>query len=153
MWPYFSDPLEGHIRKVCLSPFILLLMILNQIPFCLSRQQEFWVVPCFCHQSVDLNKPSDIDYNHLDSVKHDNSLTSSNTDNKYISPPLTRIPYLWDNLLIFYYLSVSEIWPDKKGDLCCEGWPLVGPYKMGGISWRKQFASILLSQCIWNLAW
>ena len=96
------------------------------VPFCLSRQQEFWVVPCFYHQSIDLNKPSDIDYNHLDSVKHDNSLTSSNTDNKYSSSPLTRVPYLqWHRGFIRGVASLDV----------------------------RQFASILLSQCIWNLAW
>jgi hypothetical protein len=96
------------------------------VPFCLSKQQEFWVVPCFYHQSIDLNKPSDIDYNHLDSVKHDNSLTSSNTENKYSSPPLTRVPYLqWHRGLIRGVASLDV----------------------------RQFASILLSQCIWNLAW
>jgi len=33
-----------------------------------------------------------------------------------------------DNLLIFYYLSASEIWSDKKGGLRSEG-----PYKRGTI--------------------
>ena len=30
----------------------------------------------------------------------------------------------WDNLVVFYYLSASGIWPDKKGGLWWEG-----PYK------------------------
>jgi len=27
------------------------------------------------------------------------------------------------------------------------------PYNRGNLSWRGQFISILLSQCIWNLSW
>ena len=42
-----------------------------------------------------------------------------------------------DNLVVFIYLSASEIWPDKR----C------------GLSWRGQFSSIYLSQRIWNLTW
>ena len=37
-----------------------------------------------------------------------------------------------DNLVVFYYLSVSEIWPDKRD----------------GLSGGGQSSGILLSQCI-----
>ena len=37
-----------------------------------------------------------------------------------------------DNLVVFYYLSVSENWPDKRG----------------GLSGVGQSSGILLSQCI-----
>jgi hypothetical protein len=37
-----------------------------------------------------------------------------------------------DNLVVFYYHSVSENWPDKRG----------------GLSGRGQSSGILLSQCI-----
>ena len=36
------------------------------------------------------------------------------------------------SLVVFYYLSASEIWPDKRG----------------GLSRGEQFSSILLSRCI-----
>jgi hypothetical protein len=36
------------------------------------------------------------------------------------------------SLVVFWYLSASEIWPDKRG----------------GISRGEQFSSILISQCI-----
>ena len=42
-----------------------------------------------------------------------------------------RVPFFdGDNLLVFYYLSESKIWPDKRGGLC----------------WEGQFTSKLLSQ-------
>jgi hypothetical protein len=38
-------------------------------------------------------------------------------------------------LLVFYYLSVSEIWPDKKGGLCWEGIVVRGGLWWGLIRW------------------
>ena len=44
-----------------------------------------------------------------------------------------RVPFFdGDNLLVFYYLSESKIWLDKRGGLC----------------WEEQFTSKLLSQWI-----
>ena len=40
----------------------------------------------------------------------------------------------WDNLVVFYYLSASGIWPDKKGGLWWEG-----PYKKGGLWWEGPY--------------
>jgi hypothetical protein len=42
-----------------------------------------------------------------------------------------------DNLVVFYYRSVSENWPDKRG----------------GLAGRGQSSGILLSQCIRKLSW
>ena len=53
-------------------------------------------------------------------------------------PPITnyilfmKYCFVGDNLVVFCYLSASEIWPDKRG----------------GISSGEQFSSILVSQCI-----
>ena len=41
------------------------------------------------------------------------------------------------NLVVFYYVSASDVWPNNRGDL----------------SWGGQFTIILPTQCIWNLAW
>ena len=62
-----------------------------------------------------------------------------------------------DNLVVFYYLSVSEIWPDKRDGLSggdnlvvfyflsvSENWP----DKRDGLSGGGQSSGILLSQCI-----
>ena len=47
-----------------------------------------------------------------------------------------------DNLVVYKHLSVSEIRPDKRGDLCWE-WPYKRedlcwewPYKSGGLCWE-----------------
>ena len=42
-----------------------------------------------------------------------------------------------NNLVVFYYLSASEIWPDKRD----------------GLFWGLQFSSILSSRWILTLAW
>ena len=69
--------------------------------------------------------------------------------NWYSSPPLMKPLLLlckrglsWgDNLLVFYYLSASEIWSDKRGGFWWE-WP----YKRGttGIVYSKQFVKSYL---------
>jgi hypothetical protein len=41
-----------------------------------------------------------------------------------------------ENLVVLFYLSATEIWPDKKG----------------GLSQGEQFSSIVLSQCNRNMA-
>ena len=59
--------------------------------------------------------------------------------------------------MVFYYLSVSEIWPDKRDGLSggdnlvvfyflsvSENWP----DKRDGLSGGRQSSGILLSQCI-----
>ena len=69
-----------------------------------------------------------------------------------------------DNLVVFYYLSVSENWPDKRDGLSgggmasLEGDNLVvfyylsvsenWPDKRDGLSGGGQSSGILLSQCI-----
>ena len=81
---------------------------------------------------------------------------------KYSSPLLKSHPFCYEkvvllegcihleekNLVVIYYLSASEIWPDKRGGLCWE-WPdkrgglcWEWPYKRGGLCWEWPYKRV-----------
>ena len=81
--------------------------------------------------------------------------------------PYKRVSLLWEwpykrgSLLWEWPYKRGSLlweWPYKRGSLLWE-WPYKRgslwwewPYKRGDLSWGGHFTTILLSQCIWNLA-
>jgi hypothetical protein len=137
----------------CLSFFELRLLITPLVSFghcivCPSSIYDFWLPLWYLQTFLYQNQLRVSRFKDIVEGKNTNDSTNKNIDHTHNPRSKTKEGSISSSpfILPIVYSSPSLI---RSTLLLWKTWQ----NKRGGLSWTRQFTSILLSQCIWNLAW